>query len=342
MIKRVVDPSIAVLSALILAGGLTTAGGGSTGESTEEIGAPPSGRQAGLETLPESRAETARPEERFEFTSYTEVGELFEELGYTPETWAAGIREVPRVYLTTIAPRWRDRVSAEVTVLEKKRIFFRALAPLVLRSNEFILRDRARLEELGPGGDLNSDDRLWLSELAVAYGVVKDADAALDAAVLDELLVRVDVVPVSLALSQCAEESGWGTSRFAAEGNALFGQWSWGGKGIKPLQQREGMGDYRIAAFETPLQSVMAYMRNLNTHNAYAGLRARRAELRAKGERISGFELAKTLDKYSERGAAYVESLHGIMRVNQLDPADDAFLGDGPTIWLIPIGEGAR
>ncbi len=288
---------------------------------------------------------SARPEERFEFTSYVEVGELFAKLNYTPEAWEAGIREVPRVYLTTIAPRWRDRVSKDVTVLEKKRIFFRALAPLVLHSNEFILRDRARASELrkrlDAGGDISTTDREWLTDLAFAYGVAKDGETALNAASLDELMVRVDIVPVSLALSQCAEESGWGTSRFAAEGNALFGQWSWNGNGIKPQQQREGKGDYRIAAFETPLQSVMAYMQNLNTHPAYAALRTRRAELRMKGERISGWTLAETLDKYSERGAAYVESLHGIMRVNQLDPADDAFLGDGPTIWLIPIGEGA-
>jgi Bax protein len=293
---------------------------------------------------PDVQVETTRPEERFEFTSYTEVGELFEELGYTPETWQAGIREVPRVFLTTIAPRWRDRVSKDVSVLEKKRIFFRSLAPLVLRSNEFILRDRARAFELRDrmksGGEISADDRQWLAELAVGYGVTANLDATVDAAALDELMVRVDVVPVSLALGQCAEESGWGTSRFAAEGNALFGQWSWGGKGIKPQQQREGMGDYRIAAFETPLQSVMAYIRNLNTHAAYAGLRARRAEMRAKGDRISGWELAKSLDKYSERGPAYVESLHGIMKVNRLDAADDAFLGDGPTIWLIPVGEG--
>jgi len=292
-------------------------------------------------TTSDVQVESTRPEERFEFTSYVEVGELFEELNYTPEAWQEGIREIPRVYLTTIAPRWRDRVSAEVTVLEKKRIFFRSMAPLVLRSSELILRDRARLEELR-NGDVSTEDRQWMTELAVAYGVVKDADATLDEAVLDELLIRVDIVPVSLALSQCAEESGWGTSRFAAEGNALFGQWSWGGKGIKPQQQREGMGDYRIAAFETPLQSIMAYMRNLNTHAAYAGLRARRAELRAKGERMSGWTLAETLDKYSERGAAYVDSLHAIMRVNQLDPADDAFLGDGPTIFLVPVGEGAE
>jgi uncharacterized FlgJ-related protein len=286
-----------------------------------------------------------RPEERFEFTSYTDVGELFEELKYTPEAWAAGIREVPRVYLTNVAPRWRERVSKEVSVLTKKRIFFRALAPLVLRSNELILRDRARLAELRSqlegGGETSADDRLWLARLGTSYSVIEDESSPVDQPALDELMLRVDVVPVSLALSQCAEESGWGTSRFAAEGNALFGQWTWSGKGIKPEQQRSGMGDYRIAAFETPLGSVMAYMMNLNTHAAYAKLRARRAEMRAQGERISGYELARTLDRYSERGPAYVESLHAIMRVNQLDPADDAFLGDGPTIYLIPVGEGA-
>jgi Bax protein len=299
---------------------------------------------AGGSPQPSARQDPPRPEERFEFTSYTEVGELFEKLGYTPETWQAGIRVVPRVYLTTVAPRWRDRVSKEVSVLTKKRIFFRALAPLVLRSNEFILRDRARLEEIvgrRGGGGLGDADRQWLTELAAAYGVVKDDQATVDQAVLAELMLRVDAVPVSLTLAQCAEESGWGTSRFAAEGNALFGQWSWGGEGIKPLEQRKGMGDYRIAAFETPLESVMAYMLNLNTHAAYAGLRSRRAELRARGERISGWELAETLDKYSERGPAYVESLHGIMKVNRLDPADDAYLGDGPTIWLVPVGDGA-
>ncbi len=290
-------------------------------------------------------AESSRAEERFEFTSYPEVGKLFEELNYTPEAWQEGIREVPRVYLTTIAPRWRSRVSKEVSVLEKKRIFFRSMAPLVLHSNEFILRDRARLEAIRgrwtADEESSDEDRRWLAELADAYGVMENVETPLDSATLDELMVRVDVVPVSLALSQCAEESGWGTSRFAAEGNALFGQWSWGGKGIKPQQQREGMGDYRIAAFESPLQSIMAYMRNLNTHNAYTALRERRSEMRAKGERISGWELARSLDRYSERGPAYVESLHAIMRVNRLDPADDAFLGDGPTIFLVPVGEGA-
>ena len=285
-------------------------------------------------------------EKRFEFSSYEQVQVLFDKLEYTPEAWQAGIREIPRVYLTEIASRWRDTVSKEVTVQTKKRIFFRALALLALRSNELILRDRSRLVELGKKLTASGESAVMTasgsSKLAVTYGVVKDEGAVFDSKALDELMVRVDVVPVSLVLSQCAEESGWGTSRFAAEGNALFGQWSWGGKGIKPQQQREGMGDYRIAAFESPLGSVMAYMMNLNTHSAYTALRARRSQMRADGERISGWELAETLDKYSERGAAYVDSLHDIMRVNKLDPADDAFLGDGPTIFLVPVGEGAQ
>jgi uncharacterized FlgJ-related protein len=299
----------------------------------------------GVVTMAVGEEAAKRPEERFEFTSYTQVQELFEKIGYTPEAWQAGIREVPRAYLTNVAPRWRDSVSGEVSIQIKKRIFFRAMAPLALRSNELILRDRTRAsvlsEKLAAGDSVSSEDREWLSQLAVTYRVIQPG-AAVDEGAVTELLRRVDVVPVSLVLSQCAEESGWGTSRFAAEGNALFGQWSWGGDGIKPEQQREGMGDYRIAAFETPLASVMAYMANLNTHAAYAALRARRAEMRSGGERISGWELAKTLDKYSERGAAYVDSLHGIMRVNKLDPADDAFLGDGPTIYLVPVGEGAE
>jgi uncharacterized FlgJ-related protein len=156
------------------------------------------------------------------------------------------------------------------------------------------------------------------------------------------LLERVDIVPVSLALSQAAEESGWGTSRFAAEGNALFGQWTWGGEGIKPEQQRAALGDHRIAAFESPLQSVMAYMHNLNTHPAYAELRAMRARLRREGQPIRGRKLAEALTKYSERGQAYVDSLHAIMSVNHLDAADEAHLGDGPTIYLVPVGDGAN
>jgi len=144
----------------------------------------------------------------------------------------------------------------------------------------------------------------------------------------------VDLVPVSLVLAQGAEESGWGTSRFASEGNALFGRWTWSGKGIKPKEQREELGDYRIAAFDKPLASVEAYLLNINSNQAYAPLRAGRAEARRSGQALSGWELAKTLTSYSERGPDYVGSLHAIMRVNKLQPVDEAYLV-GEEVWEI-------
>jgi uncharacterized FlgJ-related protein len=285
-----------------------------------------------------------REEKKVEIASYEDVLKLFDELGYTPEAWQAGVRVVPRVYIAEIPQRWREKTVNEVAVLTKKQLFFRAMGPLILRANELILADRERVQAVAKtvaaGGPVAPADRDWVLPLAVRYGVAESADAALDAALLNALLERVDVVPPALALAQAAEESGWGTSRFAAEGNALFGQWSWGKQGIKPEQHRAALGDYGIAAFESPLQSVLAYMNNLNTHDAYAGLRAKRAELRKAGQVPTGRELSETLDKYSERGEAYVDSLQSLMTTNRLDPTDQAYLGDGPTIYLIAAGEG--
>jgi Bax protein len=111
---------------------------------------------------------------------------------------------------------------------------------------------------------------------------------------------------------------------------------------VVPLQQRSELGNYKIASYETPLQSVVAYMNNLNTHQAYGELRARRAELRKAGVKVSGRELANTLTCYSERGQEYVNSLQSLIKMNKLQLADDAYLGDGPTILLIAVGEGAN
>ncbi len=288
------------------------------------------------------QAVAERESRYFEFESYKEVERLFEELNYTPEAWQAGVREVPRVYITKVSERWRAKTTKEISVQTKKGLFFRALAPLVLHANELIVADRQRVEALAIVRALESlspEEQQWLNELAARYKIdlVKGEIAA---AHVDELLRRVDIVPVSLALSQGAEESGWGTSRFAAEGNALFGQWTWGENAMKPKRQRASLGNYGLAAFETPLESVLAYIHNLNTHRAYTELRTRRAELRAAAEPLSGRALAKTLTRYSERGADYVKTLHVIMSVNQLDAADAAYLGNGPAIYLVPVGEG--
>jgi len=154
--------------------------------------------------------------------------------------------------------------------------------------------------------------------------------------------MRVDVVPPSLSLAQAASESGWASSRFAAQGNALFGQWTWG-KGLKPSEQRTSkFGDQRIAAFDSTALAAYAYALNLNTQRAYRDLRLKRAELRRQGLRISGSVLAETLLNYSERGQAYVDDLKGLIRQNRLDDADDAYLRHMAVIHIVPVGPDSK
>lgn len=285
---------------------------------------------------------SAAASEEFLFSSYEQVLELFDELDYTPETWQAGIRSIPRVYISNVPERWRGRVSNEISILLKKQLFFRVLAPLILRSNEIILIDRKRLIALQERSAIEGEDAEWLVALVIRYGVIDKNTEKRSAETLVELLKRVDIVPVSLALAQAAEESGWGTSRFADQGNAIFGQWTWGEQGILPNEQRAGLGNYKIASFDSPLESIQSYMHDLNTNTAYGDLRARRSAMRLAGESVLGWDLAESLTSYSERGEEYIKSLHAIMRVNKLAPADTAFLQDGPIVNMRPVGEGAE
>ena len=283
--------------------------------------------------------------ERFETTSYKDVEDLFERLGFTPEAWQAGVRVIPRVYLAHVPSRWRRTHSKEVSVRTKKRLFFRVLAPLVLRVNELILDDRARVQslaaELAEGRTLGASDIAWLDELAEYYKVTPPDSTGWSAHGLATLLLRVDIIPASLALSQAAQESGWGTSRFADLGNAVFGQWT-RGAGITPDRQREKHSTYRIAAFESLIDSVHSYARNLNSNRAYRVFRRSRAVLRARGERVSGYRLVQTLNRYSEEGQRYVDSLRQIMRVNRLDAVDDAYLDHNRPILIVPVGVGSE
>jgi uncharacterized FlgJ-related protein len=278
----------------------------------------------------------------FEMQHYQEVLDLFEELDYTTEAWQVGIREVPRIYLREVSDHWSKVTAQEIDVKLKKRLFFRAIGPLALRSNELILKERSRLEQIAAvASGLSEEDQRWLEDLATRYRweLQKPVDHKQLTA---DLLERVDIIPPSLVLAQAAEESGWGTSRFAFTGNALFGQWTWDSNGIRPEQQREQNGDYRIAAFDSPLESVRAHALNLNTHRAYRNFRAKRAALRAAGSRVSGYELAATLGSYSERGDAYITTLRGIMKFNKLNPVDDAYLSDGQAIILVRVESPAQ
>jgi uncharacterized FlgJ-related protein len=288
-------------------------------------------------------AQVTPTDEKVPCRNYKDVLALFDRLGYTQQAWQAGIREIPRVYLADVPDTWRERSAKDLSAADKKRLFFRLIAPIVLRVNELILEDRTRAKELterlARGQSVTPDEQAWLTELAVKYKVLESPSARLDSDAFAELLMRVDIVPPSLSLAQAANESGWGTSRFAAEGNSLFGQWTWG-QGLRPAEQRTGeFGDQRIAAFDSTAQSAYSYALNLNTQRAYRDLRLKRADLRRQSLRISGSVLADTLLNYSEREQAYVDDLKAVIRGNRLDDADDAYLRQMAVILIVPAAE---
>lgn len=241
----------------------------------------------------------------------------FKEIGYHLDDVRDDAR-VPRVFLAELPHDLHE--TAEVSL--KKTVFFKMMLPLILNENERILADRNRLHRIKTskalGAKIEARDRLWLVVLAERYKL-KDEN-------LDVLLRRVDIVPPSLAMAQAAEESGWGTSRFARSANALYGQWTTAdSQGIVPEDRPEGM-DHKVRAFDNLAQSVSAYMRNLNTHRAYREFRKHRTLIRGKGQALDGATLAANLTRYSERGEKYVDSVRAIINVNKLLGLDGAQL----------------
>lgn len=202
--------------------------------------------------------------------------------------------------------------------VERKFAFFSFLMPIVQAQNDALLEQRQRLgelrERLHSGRRLGAQDLAWLERLAEDYAL---ADLAGDPAhLLDALWKRVDIVPVPLVLVQAAKESAWGTSRFARDGNNLFGQWCYRpGCGLIPAARSAG-DRHEVRAFRSVEASVASYLRNLNTHPAYQAFRERRALLRARGEPIRAEALVDTLEMYSERRGAYVEEVRGMLRSN--------------------------
>lgn len=287
----------------------------------------------------------ARSQEVVVFASIDEVIEWLQQEQFWGEENRDEQLEVPRVLLTGINPRWRKAAPA-LPVSHKKEIFYRVMLPLILHANGMVLDRRSKLLEaraaLASGESLSADD---LDQLRSGAALLRVADeetlATLGPAdeefikVIDELLYKLDVIPAGLALGQAAYESGYGTSRFAVEGNALFGQWTYGGQGMVPEQQRRGLGDHRIAAFDWPFDSVRGYFINLMSHPAYEEFRRLRAEARQAGRPLNSMELADGLLRYSERGQEYVDTLKGIIRVNGLDIADNAVFRDEPLRFSI-------
>jgi Bax protein len=201
-------------------------------------------------------------------------------------------------------------------VQQKKQTFTSFITPLIEASNNKILKQRAEVEAISAklvnGSNLSSKQKQILSQLTELYRVDQSLD---EKSQVQHLLVKVDLIPPALVLAQAANESAWGTSRFAREGNNLFGQWCYKkGCGLVPLNRNDG-ANHEVRKFDSVYESVSVYMNNLNSHPAYKGFQLQRSLARARGE-LDAIELATQLSSYSERGQAYVEELQQMMRVN--------------------------
>ena len=196
---------------------------------------------------------------------------------------------------------------------KKKSLFIKIVLPLILEENNRIIVDRKKLFKI-LNKNMNSDtEKKWLNSKFKQYGVLnKDTST---------LKVRMDIVPVSLAIAQAAKESGWGTSRFAIEGNALFGQWTWSGEGIKPagIDSEE---KHKVMKFKVLKASVRAYQRNLNTHGSYKQFRSERANMRDSDVELDSLILADFLDKYAATGKEYTKIIKQIIKQNNLQDFD--------------------
>ena len=220
-----------------------------------------------------------------------------------------------------VKPISLDLLPKEIVKIEsakkRKDLFIQIILPLVIDENNSIKLDRIKLFSILNKSKNTKAEQVWLNVKFKQYGVVnKD---------LSTLKIRMDEVPVSMAIAQAAKETGWGTSRFAQEGNALFGQWTWSGEGIKPADAEDD-STHKVMRFKVLQASVKAYQRNLNTHSSYKDFRNARAELRDEGKKLDSMILTEYLDKYAETGKEYVKILQQIIRQNDLTDFDDAKL----------------
>ena len=197
---------------------------------------------------------------------------------------------------------------------KKKNLFIQIVLPLILEENNRIKLNRKKLFGILNKNINTTAEKRWLNSKFKQYGVLKRD--------LSTLKIRMDEVPISLTIAQAAKETGWGTSRFAIEGNALFGQWTWSGEGIKPAGVNQKSKTHKVMKFKVLKASVRAYQRNLNTHSGYKKFRAARAEMRDNGEQLDSLILADYLDKYAETGKEYIKVIKQIIKQNTLQDFD--------------------
>ena len=237
---------------------------------------------------------------------------LFEDLGYNLKSIRNG-QKVKPIYLTKL-PKDLNKLGNTKT---KRDLFIKIILPLVLDENEKISEDRKKLFKLLSKNFNTAGERIWLKRRFKEYKI-EDQDLA-------KLKMRMDIIPVSIALAQAANESGWGTSRFALEGNALFGQWTWSKKGISP-KKKDKNKTHKVLQFQVLKASVRAYKNNLNTHKAYQEFREARAQMREDKGQVTGLELTQYLKNYAQIGEKYVSILKSIIIKNSLTDFDNSNL----------------
>ena len=240
------------------------------------------------------------------------IKQLFEDTNYTLDD-VRKTKLVKPVALTLLP----NEIKMIESTSKRKEFFIQIVLPLILKENNNIRLDRKRLFSIINKSNNTDLEKKWLDRKYKQYGILgKD---------LSTLKIRMDEIPVSLALAQAAKETGWGTSRFAQEGNALFGQWTWSGEGLKPKDSDKNEG-HKVMKFNVLQASVRAYQRNINTHSTYREFRKERAKLRDQGKPLNSIILSQYLDEYAETGNQYVEVLQKIIKQNNLEDFDDAKL----------------
>ena len=237
---------------------------------------------------------------------------LFDDLGYNLTAVRAGEKVKP-IYLSML-PKDLSKLSSSKN---KRDLFIKIVLPLILDENLKIKEDRKKLFKILRKNFNTPQEKNWLKKSFKRYKI-EDKD-------LTELKERMDIIPVSIAIAQAANESGWGTSRFALEGNALFGQWTWTKKGITP-KNKDLNKSHKVLQFKVLKASVRAYKNNLNTHNAYRKFRESRAKIREEGKNLSGLLLTEYLKNYAQTGELYVKILEEIIKKNSLEDFDKANL----------------
>ena len=265
-----------------------------------------------LAEKPEVSEEPYDPETDYKLNTQT-VLNLFEDLEYDLDH-VRRKKLVKPIYFTRL-PKDLDTIRSNT---QKKETFLQILLPLVVAENEKIKKDRKFLQKILKENE-SKKNKNWINKKYKEYRV-SDKNVG-------ELIKKLDIIPTSIALAQAAKESGWGTSRFALEGNAIFGQWTWNGVGMAPLDKDKDQ-KHKVLKFPLLRASVKAYITNLNSHSSYKNFRKKRLELRANNKNLSGLDLIHELDNYAQTGKEYTKVLEKIIKQNNLDEFETVSIDD--------------